>query len=383
MRTVQASKQALYAYLLAALVAKGSSTSGNWGHKGVKGRRGGSAPGGGHTQLGITGTTSPGGKEKIINLYRRQQAEKKKPTAEQARNKIARIESATQAKIDKLKAKQKAILQAREDYMDDHGLEDLYDRYRIARRAEGAESDPDVIAMREEIDQHDANLSDMWDEHQALGKEQRALENGAREATMKVLEVPKDQQAKVQLRTKDPTIEKTAQKGLDIFNRLYGRGTMDGTAVTVDTHNRSRAGYDPLVLGGTGRILLYSSGPGILTSTSSATSMLHEMGHWLEERDHGVFQKAKAFLLSRTQKDPAQKMADLKPDRGYAEYEITRPDRFIDPYVGRAYVEPGVGHYATEIVSMGMELFFTDPGQFARDDPGHFDFIYNLMRDRP
>lgn len=34
-------------------VKRGAGTSGNWGHKGRKGKVGGSAPGGGHTAIGI------------------------------------------------------------------------------------------------------------------------------------------------------------------------------------------------------------------------------------------------------------------------------------------------------------------------------------------
>jgi hypothetical protein len=33
-------------------IIKGSATSGNFGHAGVKGKRGGSSPGGGHNKVG-------------------------------------------------------------------------------------------------------------------------------------------------------------------------------------------------------------------------------------------------------------------------------------------------------------------------------------------
>jgi len=392
MRNIQVSKSALTAYLLAILVGKGSQFSGNYGHKGRKGKKGGSLPGGGHTQLGITANTSPEGKDKIINRHKERQAAKKGKakgplTAEQVRNKVIALDNAVRDRITKLEAEEQALYRKSSAYSDKH-LDPLYEQFEALRQKHGGggpalREDPEYQALREEIGKHEAVTAQYRNEAKAIRKEIKPYEEGLREATMKLIEVPEEQRAKVQLRTKDPTIERVAQEGLDDFNRLFGRGTMDGTAVTVETYDKSRAGYDPLVLGGTGRIVLYSSGPGILRSTSSKTSMLHEMGHWLEERDKGVFTKARDFLLSRTQKDPAQKMADIKPGAGYADYEITRPDQFADPYVGRAYTDPGAGHYATEIVSMGLEFMYTDPAKFAKDDPGHFDFIYNLMRDRP
>lgn len=57
---------------------KGSDTSGNYGHKGVKGRRGGSAPGGGHMAIGIPSDISPAGVRYRIAKYRKEQAAKKK-----------------------------------------------------------------------------------------------------------------------------------------------------------------------------------------------------------------------------------------------------------------------------------------------------------------
>lgn len=60
---------------------KGSDTSGNYGHKGVKGRRGGSAPGGGHMAIGVTPGTPQSIKADFIRQRREEQAAKKKRQA--------------------------------------------------------------------------------------------------------------------------------------------------------------------------------------------------------------------------------------------------------------------------------------------------------------
>lgn len=57
---------------------KGSDTSGNYGHKGVKGRRGGSAPGGGHGAIGIMAGASISDAQAQINEYREGLAQSKK-----------------------------------------------------------------------------------------------------------------------------------------------------------------------------------------------------------------------------------------------------------------------------------------------------------------
>lgn len=56
---------------------KGSDTSGNYGHKGVKGRRGGSAPGGGHSLIGISAGMPQEEVQRKIAEYREAQAQKK------------------------------------------------------------------------------------------------------------------------------------------------------------------------------------------------------------------------------------------------------------------------------------------------------------------
>jgi hypothetical protein len=56
--------------------------------------------------------------------------------------------------------------------------------------------------------------------------------------------------------------------------------------------------------------------------------------------------------------------------RGYNKSEKTRRDKFLDPYMGKDY-----GRTATEILSMGLEMFYADPVQLAENDPDYFDFI--------
>ena len=79
----------------------------------------------------------------------------------------------------------------------------------------------------------------------------------------------------------------------------------------------------------------------------------------------------------------AMRLHDVKAGRdpemayGFRPGEMTRPDEFIDPYVGKDY-----GIHATEVSSMGMQYMRADMFKFARDDPGHFDFTWEKAMKR-
>lgn len=66
---------------------KGSDTSGNYGHKGVKGRRGGSAPGGGHMAIGIV---DPSEAKLLIQEYRERKAKEKAAKAKKEPTNVGR-----------------------------------------------------------------------------------------------------------------------------------------------------------------------------------------------------------------------------------------------------------------------------------------------------
>lgn len=108
---------------------------------------------------------------------------------------------------------------------------------------------------------------------------------------------------------------------------------------------------------------------------NSTRTTVHELGHWLEAADYRAKELAGRFLDRRTAGEPIQKMADLAPGGGYQPDEIARPDKFINPYVGKVY-----GDRSTEILSMGIERMWDDPAGFAKADPEHFDFTLAIMR---
>ena len=58
----------------------------------------------------------------------------------------------------------------------------------------------------------------------------------------------------------------------------------------------------------------------------------------------------------------------------YGDDELTKADNFIDVYMGKYYKD------ASEILSMGLQYFYSNPVELMTKDPEYFDFIYNLVR---
>lgn len=114
-------------------------------------------------------------------------------------------------------------------------------------------------------------------------------------------------------------------------------------------------------------------------SFSGRRTIAHEISHSLEMSNPDNLRAANEFLDYRTPGEKLVRLKKLRPNYSYRSDELTRPDKFADPYVGKAYGPPG-NQEATEVISMGIEQMFADPLRFAEADPDYFDFILHIMR---
>lgn len=144
--------------------------------------------------------------------------------------------------------------------------------------------------------------------------------------------------------------------GFEAFKKMVGTGTMDKEWVDFKAGGKGRS--------------YQSAGTVYMTTSAGERAVVHELGHALEYRDPEVHRKALEFLEGRTAGENAEWLGD-----DYDRRETTRRDKFISAYMGKDY-----GGRATEIVSMGMEYMYAKPARLAKEDPGYFDFMYNLLR---
>lgn len=146
------------------------------------------------------------------------------------------------------------------------------------------------------------------------------------------------------------------ETGIAEFSKMVGTGTMDNIPVEISKTD--------------GRAYQLSGDVWIAAGDREKVT-IHELGHVLERGDTVVRLKAVRFLERRT---AGESLTPLGGD--YDPSEMTKRDKFIDPYMGKYYRD----NYATEIISAGLEYMWNDPAQFAEDDPDYFDFMYNTLR---
>lgn len=120
---------------------------------------------------------------------------------------------------------------------------------------------------------------------------------------------------------------------------------------------------------------------------------LHETGHWLEEHNENLHAQAVAFLRYRNQGEDYVRMSAARKRtqakrkaaglstghlyaRGFKASEIAASDAWRDPYAGKKY---GRDYYATEVLSMGLQWLYSDPVNFAVEDPEHFNFTIAMI----
>lgn len=113
-------------------------------------------------------------------------------------------------------------------------------------------------------------------------------------------------------------------------------------------------------------------------------SLIHEYGHYLEEKNPRMLLNSRAFLMYRTKGEEVKKMNDF--EKGYSNSERTRADKFFHPYCGKVYVDTidVNDNYAyanaSEVMSMGLERLFDEPIKFANEDREYFNFVVANMR---
>src|SRR5439155_11077943 len=83
-----------------------------------------------------------------------------------------------------------------------------------------------------------------------------------------------------------------------------------------------------------------------------------------------------AHYTERTAHESARPLKDIAPRHGYDPDELSRPDKFADPYMGKAYGDTR----SHELLSMSMQLLYDNPGDFFDKDPQSWEYVIKLLQ---
>lgn len=109
---------------------------------------------------------------------------------------------------------------------------------------------------------------------------------------------------------------------------------------------------------------------------TTASTVVHEIGHHIEKSHPGAYRMAEGFLHTRTHQDKPFKMYDSDD-----KIEYGREDDFRKTFGDRAaYVGKHYNDKYTEVLSMGIEQLYRDPVGFAKSDPEYFNLVIAVLR---
>lgn len=148
--------------------------------------------------------------------------------------------------------------------------------------------------------------------------------------------------------------------GIKLFQSLVHKDTIGGR-VFFESTQESRSSYD---------------GHGVvkLSNGSRKKTVVHELGHLIEDANKPVGSAARQFLRSRTQGSPLKSLGrSYEKDEKYKRRSSGK--KWIAPYMGKIYRSG-----STEITSMGLELYATKPLSFLKRDPEMFGLIASIAR---
>lgn len=312
---------------------KGGPGSGNWNHKGRPGLIGGSAPAG--RSSSVTGA---------------------KTKAEQARLRLLEIDHIYDRKLASM---MKRSFKLSRDYMDALMRRDkLVSETSQIDRVFG-EAGKRISALNQEVDAiYDEKYEldkaiDAFSEERMKALHDSLATNGALYPTKYVNMI----QARYGQEYADNLHQEIAAGVAFVDSHSYV--PTHGTIEFRESED-GRAGCDGATI--------------YLGHFDTARAVVHELGHHIEDSNPTIHAKARAFYERRTAGEAARPLNDVANSTSYRPSEITRPDNFINPYMGKEY------GWATEILSMGLEYFYSEPVKLATQDPEYFNFIYSILR---
>lgn len=345
---------------------KGGPGSGNWGHFGRPGIRGGSSSadfgGGGLGRLGLDKDSTSEERREAAARNR----EERKKTGEWIAQQVKVFEAREQKALDALQAEIDAEYKVGKTAWDEH----------IGHT--------EFIGMLKKQDASEETLA--WWKEQSDDALARSMDSVQKQVDMQVVHMNRETGIKQAIRDQflyvdDPCTVTANTRGMKrVQNVREGHAEFEKIVSAKTGIHDQEIGYHRIPKGA--RAACW--GPSVDIATDSAQrTVIHELGHSFEMFDAGAHQAAFNFLQRRTQGETARSLAQLTKNSNYRPEEVAKPDRFVSPYVGKIYSYAWGGRLrATEVISMGIERMWADPVAFAKEDPEHFALAYDIAHGR-
>lgn len=191
-------------------------------------------------------------------------------------------------------------------------------------------------------------------------------------------------------------VRQRINKGVLRFQRIVGdnpalRGKGVDVRIVAPSEIGDRAHYSKHRVHDierSGRVAPPGEGHIALPFNASDSTIVHELGHWMEEVIPESRQMIIRFLKRRAAAETLSTLNNLTKTNVFEDREVAVADKFITPYIGKYYVR-GIRFndtpdwdniYASEVLSMGLQYMHEDPLMFAQQDPDMFDLIFDILR---
>lgn len=156
------------------------------------------------------------------------------------------------------------------------------------------------------------------------------------------------------------------ENGLAMYSKEFVN-TLEYRGVEVNTIRKgSRAFYS------------VSYGEVNVTLQDSYGTVAHEFAHALESYVPKIKNIEKEFYERRTGNESSVSLRDVTGNLNYRSNEITKLDKFLNPYMGKDYSRRDGDDHNYELLSMGMTYLYNKPNELTKDKD-YMNFVLGCL----